>query len=403
MPSSESTAFVFQHTGVFAMKIGVLKERKQEEYRVALRPDQARLLVDAGHQVCVEHDAGKPVGFQDGDYQQAGATVTTQREVYERSRLLLKVKCPLPDEYGLLRADHVLFTYLHFDENIAPENITQIVNTGVTGIAYEWVEQDGDFPLLAPMSRLTGAVFARKAMSLLMEAKHTLGGQYQPAWPQSTAMVIGAGHIGCNAIAVLVRNRFRVLVVDKHPETFHARLERFVGDEAKRVENTEVIRFDETRPQESAAALRSRLPEVDIVICAAVRRPSLPKEKCEFLIRRADVATMAANTVICDATACDYDFIETAVSSSSLTDHYVEEGVLHYSCDHIPSLVASTATSLLTDATFPYVRMLCDGFEQAARRSEPLAKGVMCHRGKLTHERSARKKSLAYTDLKTLL
>ncbi len=385
------------------MEIGLLKERKRDERRVGLQPEQVSELTQAGHSVYVETGAGKAVGHDDDDYGAAGAEIVSQAEVYERARLLVKVKCPLPEEYQFLGPDHILFTYLHFDENIPPARLMQIVETGVAGIAYEWVEVDGRFPLLWPMSELTGAVCARKTMSLLMERAGLLGGRYTSEWPASRAMVIGAGHIGANAINVLVKNCFALTVVDKHPETLESRLRPYLDMEAWSAAAPEVIPFDESRPDESVGALRERLPETDIVICAAVRRPTLPKAVCEYLIRREDVATMRPGSVISDATACDRDFIETCVSTESLTETYVEEGVVHYNCDHMPSLVAKTATRLLTKATFPYVHALCAGFEQAIRDNQALAKAVMCYRGRLAHACSAKKKNLEYTELAALL
>jgi len=385
------------------MEIGVLVERKRDEKRVALRTDQVRTLLEAGHRIWVERGAGEAVGYSDLAYEEQGAICAAQDEVWQRSALVLKVKCPLPEEYRFLRSDHVVFTYLHFDENIEAARIQQIVDTGVTGIAYEWVEEQGQFPLLQPMSELTGAVCARHTMSLLMEHKATLGGGYLEQWPASHAMVIGAGHIGSNAINVFARNKFLVTVVDKHPETLEERLGRYMSKSVWQGAIAEVIRFDESRPEVSVKAIRAKLPNMDIVICAAVRRPSLPKAVCEFLIRREDVAKMAKNTVICDATACNQEFIETCVSSDSLMYNYSEEGVIHYNCDHVPSLVAKTATTLLTDATLPYVRLLANGFERAVRQDSALAKGVMCYRGQLTHALSARKKNLHYTDLNNML
>lgn len=216
-------------------------------------------------------------------------------------------------------------------------------------------------------------------------------------------MVVGAGHIGANAINVLLKNCFALTVVDKHPETLETRLRPYVDMGAWAAAKPEVIHFDESRPEESVRALRQQLPDTHIVICAAVRRPTLPKAVCEYLIRREDVATMQPGSVISDATACDRDFIETCVSTESLTETDVEEGVVHYNCDHTPSLVAKTATQLLTKATFPYVHALCAGFEQAIRDNPALAKAVMCYRGKLTHAYSAKKKNLEYTELEALL
>ncbi len=385
------------------MDIGILKERKTDERRVALRPDQVAELLEKGHQVYVEHGAGAAAGFENEQYQ--GGNITDREEVYEKCTLLLKIKCPLPEEYKFLKPHHVLFTYLHFDENISPEKIQAIMATGVTGIAYEWVEEDGTYPLLQPMSELTGAVFARKAMSLLMEHAGCLGGGYFDSVPPAHAMIIGAGHIGANATHVLARNGFDLTIVDKHPETLDERATKYIAADlwAQVKRDLNIVQFDEQRPEQSVDRIREVLPAVNILINSAVRRPTLPKERCEFLVDRAAVASMPRNSVLCDATACDRDFVETAISSESLAAYYVEDGVIHYNCDHIPSLVASTATQMLTSATFPYVFRLLKGFDRAARSSQALAKGVMCYRGHLTHAYSAKKKHLQYVPLIDLL
>jgi len=385
------------------MRVGVLVERKHDERRVSLRPDQAAALVADGHEVLVESGAGVASGFEDAEYSAAGAALAKREEVYDRAGLLLKVKCPLPEEYGFLRAGRVLFAYLHFDENVAPSEIERIAATGITGIAYEWVEKDGTLPLLAPMSEITGAIFALRAIGLLIEHSGVLGGGYVSGWPASQAMVIGAGRIGSNAINVLLRNRFRLVVVDKHPETIEERVRPYVDPGVWSEALPEVVPFDESDPASSVEEIRRRLPATQIVISAAVRRPSLPKSRCEYLIDRAGVASMPGGSVLCDATACDRDLIETAVSSESLTETYVEAGTVHYNCDHVPSLVPATATKLLTDATFPYVRKLAGGFDVAARSSAPLRGAVMCHRGRLTHTYSAEKKGLPHVSLDELL
>jgi alanine dehydrogenase len=386
------------------MRIGVPKERKTDETRVALRPDQAAKLIIKGHSVLIESGAGVKAGFEDCEYEKAGAKIVDVRKLFKNSKLILKVKCPLESEYDLLTDEHILFTYLHFDENIKAENISRIVSRGVTGIAYEWVEMDGHFPLLEPMSELTGAVFARKSMGLLMEHKGLLGGRYMEHWPSATAMVIGAGHIGCNAVNVFAQNHFRIILVDKHPETLKTRLANYVKAPTLMSADINAIRFDENRPDRSMSEIQKHLDTTDILICAAVRRQTLPKEKCEYLIRREDVSTMTRNSVICDATACDKDLIETCISSSSLKYTYVEEGVIHYNCDHIPALVAGTSTRILTEATFPYVEILADkSIVEAFESSGPLAAGVMCFGGKLTHEYSAKKKHLEFTPLGELI
>jgi alanine dehydrogenase len=386
------------------MNIGVPKERKKDERRVSLKPEQVAILVQTGHHVWVEKDAGRAVGYLDIDYAESGATVASQGEVYENAELLLKVKCPLEEEYSLLKDRHVLFAYLHFDENIPPANIGRIVATGVSSIAYEWVERDGVFPLLQPMSELTGAIFARKAMSLLVEYRGVLGGKYLPNWPASSVMVIGVGHIGANAINVFLRNQYKLIVVDKHPETLKERLRPYVDFKQWADNNADVLKFDESNHIKSITQIKERLPKVDIIICAAVRRPTLPKEKCEYIIRREDLSLMKKNSIICDATACTRDFIETCIATEGLNETYIEEGIVHHNCDHMPSLVAKTATELLTNATFPYVKVLADrGFETGIRQNPDLAKGVMCFKKHLTHEYSAKKKHLEYTSIFNLL
>ncbi|MFW6106959.1 MAG: hypothetical protein ACOC8H_02250 [bacterium] len=385
------------------MNIGVLKERKRDERRVALLPTQAFALTQTGHRVWVEHGAGQAAGYDDGAYAEAGARLGPEADIYERSELLLKVKCPLPEEYHFLRPRHVLFAFLHFDENIPAESIVKLVETGVTAIAYEWVQQGTAFPLLQPMSELTGAIFARRAMDLLMERTGLLGGQYLSAWPGVPAMVIGGGHIGLNAVNVLARNGFPLTIVDKHPETLQARLMRYVPDWVWARTPAEVLKFDESDPKTSVAAIRNRLSETHIVICAAVRRPTLPTQRCKYIITRAGVRSMPDGSVICDATACDRDFIETCISSESLTQTYTEEGVIHYNCDHVPSLVPRIASDLLTRASFPFVQALSTGLRNAVAENPALAKAVMCYQGKLTHAYSAQEKSLSHSEFLAML
>ncbi|HIE25830.1 TPA: hypothetical protein EYP66_00920 [Candidatus Poribacteria bacterium] len=387
------------------MIIGVLKERMQDENRVALLPEQVQRLVNLGHTVYVEKTAGRRAGYEDQEYRGFGALVVDRNTIYQESELILKVKRPLEEEYKFYRPGQVLFTYLHFDENIEPEKIQQIVDTGITGIAYEWVEEDGKFPLLWPMSELAGVLFARRSMDLLMIHQGVLGGKYIMEEPAARAMVVGVGHIGANVINVFLMNGLEVVIVDKHPETVDARILKYVDAHLwrERSGHIQIIRFDENEPDASVDKIKKVLPEIDILICAAVRRPNLPKEKCEFLVDRDGIRGMKKNSVVCDATACDKDFIETCISSDSLTDTYIEEGVVHYNCDHIPSLVPRTASRMLANATFPYVLKLSEGFEKAVAENIPIKKGVMCHRYNFVHRYSAEKKKLNYVELESIL
>ncbi len=387
------------------MRIGLPRERKRDEYRVGLMPGQVARLTGSGHTVLVEQGAGVGAGHTDDEYASSGARVVARRQAYDEAELIVKVKCPLPEEYEFLRSEHALFAYLHFDENIAPDKIQRIVQTGVTGIAYEWVQEGDRFPLLQPMSELTGVLFAARAAELLMAHKGKLPGAFLPGQEPAQALVIGCGHIGSNAVHYFLRNGVRVTIVDKTPGTIGDRMLRYAApqDWDRWQGEVEVIQFRQDQPERSVAKIAQQLPTTDMLICSAVRRPSFPKEACEFLVDAAGVRSMAAGSVVCDATACDRDLVETCVSSDRLTETETIEGVVHYSCDHIPSYVPRTATQMLTAATFPYVALLAEGVAPAIGRSEALRAGVMCRNGTLTHRLSAEKKGMAFVPVGEVL
>jgi len=386
------------------MNIGVLKEQKRDENRVALQPIQAGILVKAGHSVFVETGAGTNSGFYDDEYAENGATVCEKRKVLDNSTLILKVKSPLKFEFDDYKPQHTLFTYLHFDENFAPDDIMSIVRTGVTAIAYEWVEKDGRYPLLEPMSRLTGYLFAQKSVELCTKYKRKLCGVYESGTNDpATIMIIGVGTIGQSVFKFATQNNMKIIIVDKHPETLNSRLDiRFgtKGFDYMGKSSAKIICFDNSKPENTVKNIADILPDTDIVICSAVRRPDLPKEKMEYLITKEMVATMKRGSVVADATACDKDLIETAVSTE-LLDHFDDiGGVIHYNCDHIPSYVGRTATELLTSKTFEYVkRMAGSGIAETIAADESLRKGVMCMNGVFTHKYSAVKKNLEYREL----
>lgn len=383
------------------MRIGVAKERMRDEYRVGLEPGHVEELVAAGHRVRVEAGAGAQAGHADAMYAAAGAEVCGAEAAYDAD-LVVKVKCPLPEEYPLLKAGQTLFTYLHFDGNAPVEDIAAIVATGVTGIAYEWVEEDGRYPLLEPMSRITGVLFARRALDLLLKGRKHVGGAYGLGLEPARAMVVGVGTIGSRAAGVLARNGLDLTLVDKHPDTLDERMRAiwpgWTPDCAPRR-----IAFDERDPDPAVRALRAELPGTDILIGSAVRRPTLPPERCRFLVDRAALGTMKPGSVLCDATANIRDFFETAMPVLGMDETYVECGVTHYNCEHIPSSAAHSSTRLLTQATFPYVRRLAGGVAAALRASRALRRGTMCRAGRLTDPLTARNKAMACTPIEETL
>ena len=369
------------------MKIGVLKERKVDENRVALVPEQIEFLCgDGKHVVLVESGAGENAKFSDREYAaHAVPRLSVVMRFIETARSFFKVKAPVEDEYDRLNSQHTLFTYLHFDENIPPEKINRLVARGLTGIAYEWVESDGRFPLLEPMSHLTGYLFAQRATELCTRYKGKFCGRYE-AWMSEPAhmLIIGLGRIGMSALQFALANRYRVTVVDKHPETLNTRMNhrfRTVGVDYMTDNQISAIQFGPDF-KSSQRDLVKVLPSIDMILNCAVRRSDLPKSKLAYILTRDMLKSLAAGSVVCDTSACDKDLIETCVSSESLTEVYKVDDVVYYNCDHLPSYVGRSASQMLTAATFPFVKMLADlGTREALKASKPLRKGVSCFEG----------------------
>jgi alanine dehydrogenase len=390
------------------MNIGVLKEIKQDEWRVALQPIQARALSSLDHSIFVEVGAGEGAGFTDEDYGANGAMVVTKGEVLARSQLLLKVKAPLRSEYADYAPHHILFTYLHFDENIPAQDISELISRGFLGIAYEWVGKAGQYPLLEPMSQLTGYLFAQRALELCSQEKGVFCPRNENVLPGGRALIVGCGNVGLSAFKYLSDLGIPLtLIAPQNSEEFNRKANGRFGTEGINYVSTtgsNLVVMDNKNPSRTQDAIAAALPETDIVLNCAVRRADLPKQRMEYLIDRSMVRVMQRGSIVCDCTACDRDMIETCISSSSLYHTYREDNVVHYNCDHIPSMVASTATRLLTAQTFPYIRHIAKlGSLQAITEDENLRNGVCCYRGHLTHALSAKKKGLPYRPISDVL
>lgn len=346
------------------MRIAALKESKLEEGRVALMPSQVARLVKTGHEVFVEQDAGLNSGFQNIEYQEAGGIISDKYTALKNTELVLKVKAPLPEEYGDYRKDHVLFTFFHFDENIPVENIHRLINSGFMGIAYEWVGENKNYPLLAVMSRLTGYLFSLKAIELCIKQKGMFVGGNEPMLPGGDVLIIGLGNIGISALKMFLDNKLRITLVEKaSSDELNKRLNfRFntVGIDYFTAYKIALISLDQNEPRYARDSIAKIIGKFDIILNCAVRRQEMPKSKLEYLISAEMVKMMSRGSVICDTTACDKDLIETSVSSSLLHHIDIIHGVIHYNCDHIPALAANTATKLLTDRTFDYIKLIAD-------------------------------------------
>ncbi|MCD8452512.1 hypothetical protein LNI90_10500 [Tenacibaculum dicentrarchi] len=378
------------------MKICVLKELKKDENRVSLLPKHVSVLVENNHTVLIEKNAGLNSGYTDQDYINSGAIILSKEEVLQQAELILKVKAPLKSEFNDYKEGQVLFTYLHFDENIIKEDILEFIKTKFLGIAYEWVGDKNNYPLLRPMSKITGYLFAQKSIELLSKYKGKLAGAYEIEHKSAEALIIGLGTIGTSALKYFLSNNLKVTIVDKNPDTLNDRVnKRFKTDNIDYLSKVNVIKFDMSSPYKVKEEISKIINKLDIVLNCAVRRSDLSKSNLDYIIDNNMIKMMEKGSVVCDTTGCDKDLIESCVSSSEL--EYVDfiEGVVHYNCDHIPSAVANTSSQLLTEKTFPYILELAnEGIEKTLKTNKFLNNGVSCYKGYITHLYSADKKNM---------
>ena len=365
--------------------IGVPREIKRHENRVALTPAGTHALVQAGHTVLIERGAGEGSGFRDEDYADAGAQLVPHPEaVWEAADLVLKVKEPLPEEYRFFRPGLTLFTYLHL---AADEALTRaLLDRGVTAIAYETVQRaDGSLPLLTPMSEVAGRM-APQVGAHFLERAHggrgvLLGGV--PGVPPADVVIIGGGTVGRNAARIALGLGARVTVLDVRPEVLRWFDDVYGGRITTLMSNEYNI----------AHAVR----RADLLIGAVL----IPGARAPRLVTEAMVRSMKPGSVIVDVAVDQGGSIATI---DRVTTHdaptYERHGVVHYAVANMPGAVPRTSTLALTNATLPYVLDLARlGVEEAVRRDPALARGVNAYRGRLTHRAVAEAHRLPYTPL----
>ncbi len=390
------------------MRIGVLRERKPDETRVALTPREVAVLAGRGHTVDVEPGAGVAAGYPDAAFVRAGATLSPKAQILAACRLLLKVKAPLPEEYEDYAPHHILMTFLHFDENIDPACLARLVSRGFLGIACEAVRVSGRAPILEPMSRLTGHLFAQRAIELCTRHSGRLAPGLDPALGQVGALLIGTGEVGLSVLQVWRALRLRLTVLaNRDRDAVNAEANHRFGTRDRDylpADEVTFLQMDVTDPARTQAALAAALPSVAIVVNAAVRRSSLPRDRLAHLITRPMLAALAPGSIVCDATACDRDLIETCVSSPDLAAVETIDGIIHYSPDHIPALVPGTASDLYAAALLPFALALAEkGVAGALRPGTPLHGAIACGAGRLTDTRSAARKNLLASPIDSAL
>jgi alanine dehydrogenase len=369
------------------MKVGVAKEIKPDEYRVALTPAGALELVQHGHEVVVETGAGEGSAFPDSAYEAVGARTAPVDEVWEEAELLLKVKEPIEPEYDRLRDDLVLFTYLHI---AADEPLTRaLVESGITAVAYETVETaNRSLPLLAPMSEIAGRLAAQAGASFLEKPAGgrglLLGGV--PGVAPGNVVVIGGGMVGYNAAVIALGLGAEVTI-----------LERSI-DRMRRLE--EVLGARVTLLMSSSLQIAESVADADVVIGAVL----IPGALAPRLVTREMVSGMKEGSVIADVAIDQGGCVETSRPTTHSEPVYVVDGVTHYCVANMPGAVPITSTKALTNATLPYVEAIADrGLAEAVAEDPALAWGVNVLGGKITYEAVAEAHSLEYHPLDDVL
>ena len=365
------------------MIIGIPKEIKDNEYRVSMTPSGVHQLVEAGHTVLVETGAGEGSHFPDEDFIKAGATTALADEVWNQANMVVKVKEPLPAEYKYLRSDLVLFTYLHL---AAAEELTKaMVDSGVTGIAYETVElPNGALPLLTPMSEVAGRMSVQVGAHYL--ERHAggrgklLGGI--PGVRPAEVVVIGGGVVGTHAAQMALGMGAQVTMMDINLERLRTLSEIMHGRFTTWASN----------PMDLTRAVR----RADLVIGAVlVKGAKAPK-----LITREMVSQMKQGSVIVDVAVDQGGCVETSHPTTHSDPIFFVDGVLHYCVANMPGAVPRTSTHGLSNATLPYVLKLANlGCKEAVGRDKSLALGVNTYQGKITYQAVAEAFDMPYHQL----
>lgn len=371
------------------MKIGVPKEIKNNENRVAITPAGVEALVKAGHEVVIEDQAGIGSGISNKDYVTAGARmIPTAQEVFAAADMIMKVKEPQPEEWNFFKAGQILFTYLHLAPE--PELTRALMDKRVVGIAYETIQLDnGALPLLTPMSEVAGRMSVQIGAQFL--EKHEggkgilLGGV--PGVPPAEVVIIGGGVVGTNAAKIAIGMGTHVTIIDKSAERLRCLDDIFGGRIVTLMSNSYNI----------AGAVE----KADLLIGAVL----VPGARAPHLVSEEMVKAMQPKSVIVDVAIDQGGSIATI---DRVTTHsnpvYEQHGVLHYAVANMPGAVARTSTFALTNVTLPYALEIANkGYQTAIKENKALALGVNVLEGKLTYAAVAEDLDLEYTPLEEVI
>lgn len=351
------------------MLIGVPKEIKREEYRVAVTPGGAMELVTAGHKVFVENGAGCGSGFADNQFRNSGAEIVTRNELFQKAELVVKVKEPLPEEFEMFQEGQTLFTYLHLAPN--RELTSFLLERRVIALAYETLEVNCILPLLAPMSEVAGRMAPLVATNCLQKCKGGIGLLPTGAVGVRPAkvLILGAGTVGFYAARVALGLGMETVVLNRGIERLQ-RLDELLGG---RVRTGMLLKEN----------ISAEITDADVVIGAVL----VPGGKTPLLISRAMLGQMKKGAVIVDVAVDQGGCAETTRPTTHDNPTYVVDDVVHYAVANMPGAYPRTSTLALTNATLPYVMLLAGhGVKRAIDKVPSLATAVNVRDGKIVHQ-----------------
>lgn len=352
------------------MRIGVPKEIKNNEYRVALTPGGAKALVKSGHEVFIQKTAGEGSSFSDQEYQDAGATLLdSAKEVFDTAEMIIKVKEPLKEEIQLLKKEHILFTYLHLAASV--ELTEALVEKGLVGIAYETIQlPNGSLPLLTPMSEIAGRMAVQIGAQYLEKRNGgrgiLLGGI--PGVPPAEVVIIGGGVTGTQAAKVALGMGANVTILDTNLDRLRYLEDILAGRLQTLASNPETVERSATN--------------ADLLIGAVL----IPGAKAPTLVTKDVISKMKKGSVVVDISVDQGGCIETIHATTHSDPVYLVDGVIHYGVANIPGAVPRSSTVGLTNATFPYILQVANkGYKKAMEDNKDLEKGLNVENGKIVH------------------
>ncbi len=361
------------------MNIGIPKEVKIHEYRVAVTPAIAASLVNSGHKVFIEKNAGEGSGFTDSDYKTQGATIVNDAAQAWNQTCVFKVKDPIEQEYSYLREDLILFTFLHLAAN--PSLLDVLLKSKTTAVAYETVQKDdGSLPILMPMSEIAGRLAAQMGAYYLSKFVGGSGLLLSgvPGVAAGKVVVIGGGTVGVNAARIAHGLGAEVTVLDVSHERMQYIDDIFGGQ-------IQTLRSN-------FLTIKEILKTADILVGAVL----VPGARAPKLVHREMISAMKKGSVVIDVAVDQGGCIETTKKTTHGNPVYMVDGVLHYGVANIPGAVPKTSTKALSNQTFDYMLKIANGGLDALLDKE-LLRGVNCYKGKITHKALAKTLNAGYS------